>query len=127
MGRPIGVALVAILVALRGISMLIGGFLGMSASRALFFTGSYIPSSSFGFWSWLAILVAIGILCVAYGLWNMQRWGWTWTVVFLVIALLLDVVYLIDAGTINWLGFAIGVIALIYLFLPNTKKWFFQY
>ncbi len=108
--RPIGVAILSVLVMLAGI---IVALVGLLALLALGFVGFLVAGplggllgAAFGF-----VLIIIGGLTyiAGHGLWRMRGWAWWLTVILLII----DVLF----GTYTPYGWLIPAVLLLYLFL----------
>ena len=116
--RPLGVTIIAIIVALSAILTILGGLalLGLGAWLGL---GQGLPG-------WGALSGIIGIVSIvwgiigfyiAQGLWGLKKWAWTWSILWLIVDIILSIVGG-STGTILVAG-----ITLIYLYL---KKEYFR-
>lgn len=109
-GRPIGVAILAILVVLVGVFFLVGGLgLLLLAGFALFrglptFFG--LGGAILGLVLLIFALVFIG---VGLGLWHLRSWAWWLAIIVLVISIL--------GSLADLAGLVIPLILLIYLLL----------
>jgi hypothetical protein len=111
--RPLGVAILAVLVGLFGVLLVVAGVLVLAAVTALSVLG---VSSSFAGLHGIAlgvVILVIGlvILGVALGLWHLRMWA-------LVLALIITFLYLVSyalAGDFASLGFIFSLILFVYL------------
>lgn len=115
MRRPLGVAILSVLIGLYGFVVFLIGLLiavGSSLSSTL---GGATPLHSLGATGVLAglIVLVIGliILGLAVGLWHLRMWALVLTILFLIVVVVLDGL----AGAFVSFGFIVGVILLIYL------------
>lgn len=112
--RPLGITIICLLGFLNAISMiLIGlGLVGVASLAGL--TGTVVGSviSGLGITGGLAFLV-LGILTfvIVYGLWEMQKWAWSWTIFFEGLAFILSLL----SG--NVIGVIISGIIVAYLWM----------
>jgi lysylphosphatidylglycerol synthetase-like protein (DUF2156 family) len=120
MPRPVGVIIIAVLDALAGFLMLLGGgaILGVGV-----FLGSFGgPMSAFhglrtGF-GVLVVIVGLVTIFLAWGIWAGASWAW---MAALVISVLSAVLHLLS---FNIFVLAINVIVIVYLLQPNVKLYF---
>jgi len=110
--RPLGLTIICIL-------GFLGAILGILGGLAIFGLGAFFGGMIEGmFWGALgalgsgigivALIISIVLLYAYYGLWNMKKWAWTWTMILEIISILLSLASL-NAGII------IPVIIVIYL------------
>lgn len=109
--RPLGITIIAIIVAIFGIVGIIGGILLM---------GSNVTAGV------ITLILGILELVLAWGLWTLQRWAFWATVVLEILALLNGIFALaqrnISGGVID---IVLALIILIYLFAdPNVRTAF---
>jgi len=106
--RPLGITIIAIIVAIHGILGVIGGIALMGSSMTL-----------------AVITVILGVLdlILAWGLWTLQKWAFWATVVIEVLALLNGLFgfsqRIIPGGVVN---IVIALIVLIYLFADRNVR-----
>ncbi len=105
--RPIGISIIAVLLA-------IGGILGILASIAILTVSPILGI--------ISLVISIAQFVIAVGLWRLQKWAYWGAVVIEVLALLLDLLPLTNGGSVSWLGIIISVIVLIYLFADNNVR-----
>lgn len=115
--RPLGVAILAVLVGIYGFLLILGGVLVTIGAAALSYFG--VPSAFAGLggvtFGIIVLIVGIIILGTAVGLWHLRMWA-------LVLALLFVIFELISyglAGAFVSLGFILALIIFIYLLAVN--------
>ena len=115
-GRPLGVAIIAFLLALYGFFTLLGGILIVVLAN---YSVSLGGSSFYGFSGTLlgVVLAALGliILVVASGLWGLRMWALVLAVLVLLILVVGPIISLAEGKSISLLGPIIEVLLLIYL------------
>jgi len=111
--RPLGVAILAVLVGIYGFLLILGGALVIAGAAALHYLG--VPSSFAGLGGieFGAVILIIGliILGLALGLWHLRMWALVLTLLFVIFEL---VSYGL-AGAFVTFGFIFGLILFIYL------------
>ncbi|HTI12975.1 MAG TPA: hypothetical protein VL461_00190 [Dictyobacter sp.] len=113
--RPVGVTVVAILLAILGVLGVIGFF------------NSLILSGSNGTWISLSLLdgiIAVLEIVLAWGLWTLKPWAFWTTVVILVLDMVSAIVaYTTSANTLAlFAGLVIPIILLLYLFFDRAVR-----
>jgi peptidoglycan biosynthesis protein MviN/MurJ (putative lipid II flippase) len=115
--RPLGVSVIAILVAIGGIAFLIanGGKIGTAT------TGIGV--------SIISIAVSIAYLVMAFGLWKGKRWAWTITIVLSFIGIALGAsslsnILIVTENIGAILSVAINAVIIYYLYRPHVKAFF---
>jgi hypothetical protein len=117
---PIGVAILAVLIAIFSVLMLLAGLLFLAAT----FVGSIAPASLEIFQSidlvgaLILIILGCALLAVATSLWRQETWA-LWTTIVLVFA---TTAYLFFTGSITIL-FLIFVVLFIYLI--SVRRYFY--
>jgi uncharacterized membrane protein (DUF2068 family) len=111
--RPLGVAILAVLLGIYGVLVAIGGVLLLASVAVVSFLG---VSSSFGGLSHAvlgAIVLIIGliILGVALGLWHLRLWALVLALLFTII----EVIVAALAGNFVSFAFIFGLILFVYL------------
>ncbi|HTZ61939.1 MAG TPA: hypothetical protein VMC82_04800 [Thermoplasmata archaeon] len=113
--RPLGVAILAVLIGIYGFLVFLVGLLIAVGSGILSSLGSASPFHVLGVTGVLAgiIILVIGliILGLAVGLWHLRMWALVLTILFL----LFEIVVYGIAGAYLTLGFIIAILLLIYL------------
>lgn len=141
--RPFGVTLLAILEALAGIFFLlaaVGSFLlsaVIDVQEWIDRLGPEFPQGLieavpyfFGIMGIVLLILAILWFLVAYGYLKGRGWSWTLSVVLLVLSILFNVIGSVSTGLSAsgliglFVGIAIPIIILVYLFQANVKAWF---
>jgi len=111
--RPLGVAILAVLVGIFGFFNTLGGILLIAGATALSFLG--VANSFAGLGGAIAgiIVLVIGliILGLALGLWHLRMWALALTVIFLILVM---VDYGIAGAFISF-GFIFALILFLYL------------
>jgi len=112
--RPLGVAILAVLVGIYGFLVFLIGLLvavDSSLSSYLGGTSAFHAIGTTGVVAGLIFaIIGLIILGFAVGLWHLRMWALVLTVLFLLIVIVLDGI----AGAFSW-GFFIAVILLVYL------------
>jgi hypothetical protein len=113
--RPLGVAILAVLIGIYGFIVFIVGLLIAIGSSV----NSYLAGSS-AFHSLgvsgvvvglITLIIGLIILGLAVGLWHLRMWALVLTILFLLFVLVLDGL----AGAFISLGFILALILLVYL------------
>ena len=106
--RPLGITIIAVIMAIFGIVGIISGIMLMSVSSAV---------------GTITLVLGILELILAWGLWSLQRWAY-WTTVVLEILIVLNGVFALTQGGTGGgvLNIVLAVIILVYLFAdPNVR------
>ncbi len=109
--RPLGVAILAVLVGLFGVLLVLIGLLALVGSLALAFLSPGLGLFGLPLLVFGAIFLIFGVivLVAALGLWHLRLWA-------LVLALIVSFFELIQYGAgHSWLGFAIVFLIFAYL------------
>jgi hypothetical protein len=117
-GRPLGVAILAILLGLFGVLTLVGGLLVVVLSNhGLVFGATNLFDVSGTLLGIVLVLLGLIELGVAVGLWHLRMWALVVAVLVLLVDLFGPVVSLAlgKAGTASLIGIIIPLILLIYL------------
>jgi len=134
MARPLGVTIIAILMAIGGIAMIVAGvsalFLGSLiplAGQTQDFAGN-ISSTMLGGFAVVsgAVMLALGIasLVIAYGLFKGRGWAWTAAVVLSIIGIVMSVVSIVTGNFGSIVSLIIDGIIIYYLYRPHVKAYF---
>lgn len=111
--RPLGVAILAVLVGLYGFLLLLGGLLVVAGVAVTHFLG--VPTGFAGLGSFalglIVLIVGLIILGLALGLWHLRMWALVLTLLFVVF----EMVSYGLAGAFVSLGFILALILFIYL------------
>ena len=111
--RPLGVALLAVLVGLYGFLLFLGGLLVLAGVAVSHFLG--VPSGFAGLGSFalglVVFIVGLIILGLAVGLWHLRMWALVLTLLFVIFELISFGL----AGAFVSLGFILAFILFIYL------------
>lgn len=118
--RPLGVAILAVLTILFGIGGILIG-LGLIALAALGAAALATAVAAGQIPAWIVgVLAVIGVVVLFFGLigiasglglWRMRPWAWWLTIIVGVFSIVLNAV------TFSWIGVALWLIILIYLFV----------
>jgi hypothetical protein len=103
--RPLGVTIIAIVMAVLGIFDIIGGIMIL---------GSY---STLGI---ITLIIGVLYLVLAWGLWTLQTWAF-WGTVVLAILTIVNGIFGIGGGVpaTGWVSLILAIIVLVYMFLVN--------
>lgn len=106
--RPLGVTIIAILIAIGGIFSIISGLQLLS----------FLPAYAF-----LYIILGALSLILAWGLWTLQSWAFWLAVVITVLNLINDIIYLTrGAGGSTFVSLILHVAILAYLFMDQNVR-----
>lgn len=107
--RPLGVTLIAILLAINGIVGILGGL-------ALFASGSLAGGI-------IGIAFGLVLLYVAYGMWTLQRWAWLTTLVIEGLNGLFALITIITSrgATGAWISLILAGVIIAYLVQPHVR------
>ena len=127
--RPLGVTIIAILAALQGVALLILGAIGFYGLLTTL-SSRHEPLSSHviivGILGGLLLLFAVLALLVAWGLWNLKRWAFWFTVIVQLMSLLSSVGMLIQTSngttTTTTSNIVFALIILVYLFADRNVR-----
>ncbi len=116
MNRPGGVVISAVLVALSGLAVFGSGALQVMSGGPALFSGM------------VSLLFGAALLYLAWGLWTLQTWSWTTTLIVEAINGIFSLVGLLSSpGAMSaWLTLAIAVIVIYYLMQPSVRAAFSQ-
>ena len=106
--RPLGITIIAIIMAILGIFDIIGGIMVM---------GSY---STLGI---ITLIIGVLYLILAWGLWTLQTWAF-WGTVILVILTIINGIFGIGQGVpaTGIVSLILAVIVLIYMFADRNVR-----
>jgi len=111
--RPIGVAILAVLVGLYGLLLILAGVLVLAGVAATHFLG--IPTGFAGLGAFavgvIVLIVGLIILGLALGLWHLRMWALVLTLLFVIFELISYGL----AGAFVSLGFILALILFVYL------------
>jgi len=126
MSRPIGVTVVAIVMAVLGVFTLLLGLEGAGITN--FGLKQLAPQG--GLYANTVIVSGILTLIASFGLFTLARWAWYLAVIVLIIRVIADVFGLISSGLSNTYGSvtiasaAITIFFLGYFLRPNVRAAF---
>jgi hypothetical protein len=117
---PIFVSILGFFGTIAGVYWLVLGFrlLGFDWFGLL---GDLNAFEQSGLWGWLAIAAGVAWLMAAAGLWALQPWAWTFTVIVAGFALLEAFLWFIEAPG-SGVGFAAALMPVLVLWYMNTKE-----
>lgn len=109
--RPLGITIIAIVMAIYGILGIIGGIVLLGSSATLGIT---------------SFILGILELVLAWGMWTLKKWAFWATIVLEVLAILNGIFAFAGRNTSGGIiGIVIALIILIYLFAdPNVRAAF---
>ncbi len=120
--RPLGITILAIILAIFGILALLGvilGFIGVSQLGGAVAGAATVALI-------IAAIFAIAYLVLAWGLWTLKPWAFWATVVVMVLSLLEALFGLIvqhtGLGLTSIIGLIIPIVVLIYLFADRNVR-----
>lgn len=112
--RPLGVAILAVLIGIYGFLTLLIGALILAGSTAAHFLGTGLPTQ-FGTTAMIAglivLLIGLIILGLAIGLWHLRMWALVLTLLFLAFEI---VSYGLASAFVSF-GFIVGILLFVYL------------
>jgi uncharacterized membrane protein (DUF2068 family) len=109
--RPLGITIIAIVMAIYGILGIIGGLMFMGSSSTLGIS---------------SLVLGILELALAWGMWTLQKWAF-WAAVILEILALLNGIFALSAGNTSSgiVAIVVALIILVYLFAdPHVRSAF---
>ena len=107
--RPLGITIIAIIVAIYGVLSIIAGIGLLSA-------GVTAPGI-------ISLILGVLQLILAWGLWTLQRWAFWATVILEVLALLNGIFTLTQGNAASGIiGIVIALIVLVYLFADRNVR-----
>ena len=106
MGRPLGITIAAIIVALLGIGSIAAGLLGVGVFKLSGVDATTVANASaLGI---TAIIIGVAQLVVAFGLWTRKGWAWLLAVILQAINVIAGVVTIVMHGMTSMGSAAIG-------------------
>jgi hypothetical protein len=114
-GRPLGVAILALLQILSGLLWLVLGATAVIAAGLVGIFGFILLFAG-------ALLLIIGIigLIIGFGLWGMRSWAWIWAIIINFIGLIIG----LTNPAQNVLGIVVSLIIIVYLMTPDIRSRF---
>ena len=117
--RPLGVAILAVLVGLFGALLIVGGVLLLIGAGAIALLGTGALHTVIGHVGLVvgAVVVIFGaiVLGLAVGLWHLRMWALALTLLVLIVELAI----LVYAGDIVSLSFLLALVLFVYLLAVN--------
>lgn len=112
--RPLGVSLIAILLAVNGIFALVVAF-GVLGPGPVGTLGVVIQA-----------LFGVALLYLAYGMWTLQGWAWLATLIIQGLNAVFAVIALFSApGAISvWISLILAAVIIAYLLQPDVRNAF---
>ena len=104
--RPLGVTIIAILVAIGGILEIIGGILLLSSP----------------FFGLFTIILGVLALILAWGLWTLQSWAFWATIILEVISAIENLVSLIRGNGGSVIGLIVAVVIIAYMLYDRNVR-----
>ncbi|MFH5797669.1 hypothetical protein [Haladaptatus sp. DYF46] len=101
---PLGIKILCVLAVISGVLGLFGGFVALFSSPVGFIVGI------------VAMVLSAAQLVVAWGLWTLQPWAWTLTLIVYGLSLLSDVFKLLTGNGFAIISIIIGVLLLAYVY-----------
>jgi uncharacterized membrane protein (DUF2068 family) len=106
MGRPLGITIAAIIVALLGIGSIVVGLLGMGVFKLSGVDASTVANAA-GLGA-AAIVIGVAQLVVAFGLWTLKGWAWLLAVILQGINVVVGIATIFMHGMTSMGSAAIG-------------------
>jgi hypothetical protein len=117
--RPLGVAILAVLVGIFGAILIVGGILLLTGVVLITFLG--VPSSIGGVGglvgSVIVLIVGLIILGLALGLWHLRMWALVLTLLFVIFELISYGL----AGAFVTFGFILALLLFVYLLAVHRQ------
>ena len=115
--RPLGITILAILVGLTGIINVLAGLGALGIGIVIIPLIPIIPIIAGLTWLWGILLIVIGVFgwLVAKGLWSLDKWAYSWSMVYLIISLI------INFANSSFFTAAINVILMVYLYTHRKR------
>ena len=117
---PILVSILGFFAALAGFSWLYIGLrlLGFDWFGAL---GDLPALEQTGLWGWLAIIGGIAWIAAAFGMWSLQPWAWTFTIIVAGLALFEAILWMMEYFG-SGIGLASAILPIIIIWYMNTSE-----
>lgn len=117
--RPLGVAILAVLIGIYGIILVIGALLWFFTAGHFAFAGDFPTFVGAGPLVAALVLLILGIivLAVASGLYNLELWALALTIIVVVITMIATLL----EGSLIW--FLVALLLLIYLIAVSRHFW----
>lgn len=118
--RPLGVAVIAVLISLFAVVLVLAGLLFLLAS----YLGPFVPTGldlipSLDVWgAAIVVLVGAALLGIATSLWNQETWA-LWTTIVLVFATM-AYLFFTDSITVLFLIFVV-----LFVYLISVRRYFY--
>ena len=142
-GRPLGIAILAVLDIICGIAALIGGIVLAAVSTIVdepeiedairdAMTSAGVTNVEAILDILATVLIVLGVficimglvaIVVGWGFWTGKQWAWILGVILFIVSIVFSAVGMVWAPT-NVIGVIIDAVILYYLFRPNVKAWF---
>ncbi len=119
--RPVGVTIIAAIVALLGVQSLCISIIGLARFSVGFLGTIFGLGGGFGVGFLIAAVWGVVALLFAWGLWNMKYWAWWGTVAVLGIKLFLALLALFTPASVDLFGSIISLVVLVYLARSNIR------
>jgi hypothetical protein len=95
--RPLGITIIAFLVGVGALFSLCGGFIGFGVSPFEIFRHGFGAAGGLAIASLIGIVLALGSLFIAWGLWTLQRWAY-WAMILVQVLRLLNIGFMYSQG-----------------------------
>ncbi len=112
--RPVGVTLIAILLAVNGIVAILGAL------------GVFGPGPGGTLGTVIGLLFGLALLYLAYGMWTLQAWAWLTTLILEGLNALFAVIALFTAPGAGgaWISLILAAVIIVYLIQPGVRDEF---
>jgi hypothetical protein len=125
-GRPLGITVIAIVLAVSGVLQVLVGL----DARGITNLGLAAATDAAGVSGWTAIISGVLTILVSFGLFTLSGWAWLLTVVVMVLRVVGDLLVIVTLGIGSTAGAAaigqvvVSAIVLWYFMRPSVKAAF---
>lgn len=110
--RPLGITIIAVILAIQGILGIIAGIMLLSASGGVFGTLGIIT-----------LILGVLYLVLAYGLWTLKTWAYWGTIILEILALLNGILGLgMHSFATGIFSLIFAIVVLIYMFADRNVR-----
>jgi uncharacterized membrane protein (DUF2068 family) len=122
--RPLGVAIVAILMLINGIILIASGAFGITTTEIL--AGEIGNALTGGIVAISSVVIALGIasLIIAWGLITGKGWAWIITVILSIISIIMSIISIVAGSFGSIVSLIINGVILYYMYRPDVKSYF---
>ncbi len=117
-GRPLGITVIAIVLAVSGVFQVLVGTEALGVTDF----GLAAATGAAGVSGWASVIGGVLSILVAGGMFTLARWAWTLTVVVLFIRIVVDVIAIVTHGP----GSTLGASAMTNVVISAAVLWYLQ-